>query len=68
MPTPSRESVKHCHFCGIAVNEKEYDYIGHQRVYSCGARDCEREIRDANRALVEEAAWDAQQDSYERYW
>lgn len=57
-----------CFNCGESVSEQDYEYIGTQRVFTCGATACQKEITDANRAAQEEAAWNAHEDGYSRYW
>lgn len=55
-----------CFNCGEVT--QDWDYVGHVKVYVCGARECQRELADENRGMREEAAFDAMRDDYERYW
>jgi hypothetical protein len=56
--------MQHCFYCGeeLGVYEKlarDYD--------TCGARECEREARDAYAADDDNARYEAERDGYERY-
>lgn len=57
--------MKRCFNCGELVSDKDWDHIGHQRVYICGSVACDKEVRDGNRAVQE---WQAKEDGYEKYW
>ena len=54
-----------CFNCGADTND--WDYIGDRAMWVCGARDCYREILDANREITEHAQLDAMKDDYGRY-
>jgi hypothetical protein len=56
-----------CWICGAPVTERDWANVGAARVWCCGAADCEREVTEASRAAVEQAALDAMADGYERY-
>lgn len=58
---------KRCSYCGEPVDEGDYEYIGNQRVYVCGSRECDRDARDDARAVYYEAAERAREDDYGRY-
>lgn len=56
-----------CIYCGEEVDDRDYIYIGNTRVWSCGSSECERYIREEERAEVEEARMRAEDDNYGRY-
>ena len=60
-------ATKRCTFCGEPVSDRAYDFIGSQRIWLCDSAECDREARDAHRAAMEEAQWDAKADGYSRY-
>jgi hypothetical protein len=54
-----------CFNCGAET--EDWDEIGYRKVWVCGAQRCHRELRDENRAIEDNARYDAEQDGYERY-
>ena len=54
-----------CFSCGDDTSD--WDYIGYSPQWVCGAPACHREMRDANRAIDEDAQLRAADDNYERY-
>lgn len=60
--------MKRCFNCGETVSDRDWDDIGHGRVYVCDERECQRELREAQRGVVEQAQYEAGRDAYERYW
>lgn len=59
---------KFCFYCGTSVADGDWDYVGHTKLWVCSAPVCVRELRDAHRAVEEEAAFEASRDRFERYW
>lgn len=58
--------IKWCWVCGAETID--WDYLGDRRVGVCDGADCIRDLGRANRAMEEDAAYEAQQDHYSRYW
>lgn len=57
-----------CFWCGRQVDKEDWEEIGNNRVWVCGSSECNRELRNEQRALGEEARQSAAEDDYERYW
>jgi len=55
-----------CWFCGAETDD--WDYLWDRKVGVCGGEDCLRDLVRANRAMIEDAAYEAQVDQYSRYW
>ena len=59
-------NISYCWFCGCET--EDWDYLGDRKVGVCAGTDCLRELQRANIAMEEDAAYEAQQDRYSRYW
>jgi len=55
-----------CWFCGAET--AEWDYLGDRKVGICDGQDCFRELQRASQGMIDDAAYEAQQDQYSRYW
>lgn len=55
----------YCAWCGEVIGEGRPSYPGDAD--TCGAPECEREVRNMLLAEREEARYAAEQDDYERY-
>lgn len=55
---------QHCEYCGEYLGEYPSTYGVHE---SCGAIECEREIRSMEREAEAEREERAREDGYERY-
>jgi len=57
----------YCNWCGEEVTSDDIYSDYPHRVYCCGSRECEKEIRYIQAAEDENARLDAEEDDYSRY-
>jgi hypothetical protein len=57
----------YCGYCGEEVTEGDLWDDWPRYVYCCGSKECDRELRNMQRAEEENARLDAEEDHFYRY-
>lgn len=56
-----------CFWCGEKVGANDWDDVGASRVWVCGKPECNRELRNDQRAAEDERFLHALDDGFARY-
>ncbi len=59
---------KGCAWCGGDVDPNGWVYVGGREAPCCGDPKCESELAREDEAVRDEAAYEAAQDGYQRYY
>lgn len=56
-----------CFWCGEKVDDKDWDYVGDNRVWVCNANECNRQLSREQQDAQADRYYRAEQDEFMRY-